>query len=170
MLQSNRPCVRSHGRLSSRHLHQTVIDPDTQPPRRISRRGRAGLVLAAVALAGMLAVAGCLTPADAGLGTHQQLGFPPCSFRVLFDCPCPTCGMTTSWACLVRGQLACACRANCGGTLLAVLAVLGSPWLLLSGVRGRWLGFRPQGDVAAWTLAGIAAITLVQWIVRLAGG
>ena len=43
-----------------------------------------------------------LQPAREGLGTHQQLGLPPCTFRVLFDRPCPSCGMSTSWAHLVR--------------------------------------------------------------------
>ena len=35
------------------------------------------------------------------MGTHQQLGLPPCNFVTLTGYPCPACGMTTSFALLV---------------------------------------------------------------------
>ena len=34
--------------------------------------------------------------------THRQLGLPPCTFYLLTGVPCPSCGMTTSFALLVR--------------------------------------------------------------------
>src|SRR4051812_44857622 len=50
--------------------------------------------------------------------THRQLGMPPCNFLVLTGKPCPSCGMTTSFALLVRGDVGASLRANWAGTLI----------------------------------------------------
>ena len=71
----------------------------------------------------------CLVPDPRGLGTHQQLGLPPCTFRVLFGRPCPACGMTTAWANVLRGRLPPALRANVTGTLLCGLDLAAVGWL-----------------------------------------
>ena len=128
---------------------------------------RIALVVSASVLLAMLVTARTLTPDERGHGTHQQRGLPPCTFYVIFQRPCPACGMTTSWAWLLRGEVGRALAANAGGTLLACLSVVGAAWLLVSALRGRWFGGRP-GD---WTLAGIAGVvslvTAGQWIWRL---
>jgi hypothetical protein len=127
---------------------------------------RIALAALALVLLALLVTARTLTPDARGHGTHQQLGLPPCTFYVIFQRPCPACGMTTSWAWLLRGELGRALAANAGGTLLAGLSLVGGPWLLISAVRGRWLG-RPS----EWTMAGIAAtvglVTAGQWIWRM---
>ena len=125
------------------------------------------LIVSAVGLLALLGVAAALEPDPRGYGTHQRFGLPPCTFRVLFGRRCPTCGMTTAWACLVRGQLSGALRANVGGTLLAALAAVGAPWLLGSALRGRWLGWTPTDTVLAWLAVAVALITLVDWGLRL---
>jgi len=114
-----------------------------------------------------LAVAGVLKPDATGHGTHQQLGLPPCTIYHLFGTPCPTCGMTTSWAHLVRGQVVGAVRANLAGTLLGALAILAVPWLLVSTARGRWLGWIPTWDAGAWIVGTIFSLALVEWGVRM---
>ena len=126
--------------------------------------------MAAVALLGLLAVAAWLKPSPLGYGTHQQLGLPPCTFWVLFGRPCPTCGMTTAWAHLVRGECVSAFRANAGGTLLGMLAILAVPWLLGSARRGTWIGVSPNGTAAAWLSTTILLITLIDWAIRLMSG
>ena len=115
----------------------------------------------------LLATAAWLKPSPLRHGTHQQLGLPPCTFWVLFGRPCPTCGMTTAWAHLVRGQVIGALRANVGGTLLAVVAVIAMPWLLGAAARGRWLGMAPNGAVAACISTTILLVILIDWLVRL---
>lgn len=45
-----------------------------------------------------LIVARFLHPSAKGYGTHQQLGLPPCAFFELTAIPCPSCGLTTSFA------------------------------------------------------------------------
>ncbi len=115
----------------------------------------------------LLATAGTLTPDPRGHGTHQQLGLPPCTFYVIFQRPCPACGMTTSWAWLLRGEIGHALAANAGGTLLAVLGAVAAGWLLLSAVRGQWFGGKP----GEWTVAALACtvclVTAGQWVWRL---
>jgi len=120
-----------------------------------------------LALVTLLGLAAWLRPSDLGLGTHQQLGLPPCSFRFLVHTRCPTCGMTTAWAHAVRGQVAEGLRANAGGVLLAALAAAAAPWLALSAARGRWLGPRPRINALAVLSVVWAAVVLVEWIVRL---
>lgn len=51
----------------------------------------AGLCLA------LLLTAASLSADPHGLGTHEQLALPACSWPALFNAPCPTCGMTTAF-------------------------------------------------------------------------
>ena len=127
-------------------------------------------IVLAVGLSALLGAAAAVRPDPRGLGTHQRFGLPPCTFQVLFGLRCPTCGMTTSWAHLVRGQVIGALRANAGGTLLGILAVAAVPWLLISGLRGTWLGWAPNDTTIAWTASAIALITVVTWVIRLFAG
>ena len=117
-----------------------------------------------------LVLAGIATPNPAGLGTHQSFGLPPCSFRVLFGLRCPTCGMTTAWANLVRGDGIAALKANVAGTLLGIAAAAGSGWLLVSAARGRWLLATPNTFKMAIAASITALISLIEWGIRLASG
>ncbi|MGE0533718.1 MAG: DUF2752 domain-containing protein [Pirellulales bacterium] len=131
---------------------------------------RGGLAVLGLGLATLLAVAVWLEPNPRGRGTHQQLGLPPCSFVMLLDMPCPACGMTTSWAHFVRGQLPSALRANVGGTLLAAIATMFMVWSLVSAVRGRiWLKL-PSDRVLVVLAATVITVTLIDWFVRLYNG
>ena len=141
---------------------------------RLSRGGRA---TAGVALIGLLAgfgLAGYLTPSPAGLGTHQQLGLPPCTVRAIAGIPCPACGMTTSFAHFVRGQWLGSWSANPGGLLLALLCAALIPWLAWVVATGRFRTPRLHGRPSrpeAWGVAGLSAVgfvTLIDWFFRLA--
>jgi len=78
--------------------------------------------------------------------------------------------MTTSWAHLTKGRLAAAFQANAGGALLALLALVGGPWMLASGLRGRWLVAPPHewGTLAVGLV--VLAVTIAQWTLRLSLG
>ncbi|MBN1342454.1 MAG: DUF2752 domain-containing protein [Phycisphaerae bacterium] len=80
--------------------------------------------LTAVAvLAGSLGILGFawhVNPDPKGVGTHRQLGLGPCGFLLTTGLPCPTCGMTTSFAYAVRGRLISAFWSQPAGTLLAL--------------------------------------------------
>lgn len=125
------------------------------------------LLAAGLVLGSLLVTAAILSPNRRGMGTHQQLGLPPCSFVIWFEMRCPACGMTTSWSHLMRGQVIQAMHANTGGLLLGLLALTGTPWMLTSAVLGRWwLGeLRPE-----WVVIGggtVFSVSLVQWLWRL---
>ena len=62
-----------------------------------------------------------LVPDAHGHGTHQQMGFPPCPSVMLFDRPCPGCGLTTSWTALLHGNFGLAFASHPFGPLLYLL-------------------------------------------------
>ena len=164
----NRSCGGRCESLSSPPINRLPVNELGEPRPRLMPAGqRIVLVALAFVLLGLLATAATLTPDARGHGTHQQLGLPPCTFYMIFQRPCPACGMTTSWAWLLRGEIGHAVAANAGGTLLAGLSLAGVPWLLVSGLRGRWFGGRPH----EWTMAAAAGVvslvTAGQWVWRL---
>jgi hypothetical protein len=135
----------------------------------LALRGWQRLLLAASGgvLIGLLATAACLAPSGRGYGTHQALGLPPCTLQMWYGIRCPSCGMTTAWSHMMRGQVVQAAKANSGGAMLAVAAALCGPWMLASGLRGRWLVGPPrEGPILAVGLA-IVVTTLIDWSVRL---
>jgi hypothetical protein len=117
-------------------------------------------------LSGFL-LAAYLKPSPAGFGTHQSLGLPPCSFIIMFGKPCPSCGMTTSFAHFVRGQLPSSLRANAAGTILAVSCVVLMLWSFCCAWKGRYVWFSDPVTLLAYGLSGLAGITLVHWVWRL---
>jgi hypothetical protein len=86
-------------------------------------RGRlAALGIAAGCLMPLI-IAAMLPPSPNGFATHTQLGLQQCAFLERTGLPCPSCGMTTSWAWFVRGNLAASLYVQPMGTVLAVIAV-----------------------------------------------
>jgi hypothetical protein len=132
-----------------------------------SRRRRLATALGALSLLGLLAIAANLTPSPDGIGTHQQLGLPPCTFRALMGFPCPACGMTTSWAHFVRGRWFTAWNTNPGGAILALAAAVAVPWLLISAVRGRWFAVDPPDWSILLLCVLVLAITMIHWLFRV---
>src|SRR5262249_10338372 len=101
------------------------------------------LVLLAVLLVAVFVIACCLNPYDENgeprrYETHRQLGgLPPCTFKYVTGRPCPSCGMTTSFALLMRGDVTNSLRANAVGTLLAIVCLVFIPWSLTCALIGR---------------------------------
>ncbi len=67
--------------------------------------------------------------------THEQLGLPPCRFLQLTGRPCPSCGLTTSFALLAHGDPRSAFRANLAGPFLGFLSLWLWIWSFLCLVR-----------------------------------
>lgn len=116
----------------------------------------------------LLGLAGTLSPDADGLGTHQQLGLPPCSMRLIVGIRCPSCGMTTSWAHFMRGQWPESLRVNPGGFLLALFSVMFAGTSAVVAWNGELPGRSAQRRFAV-ALIIIAAVTVVHWVIRLAG-
>ncbi|MCC9657385.1 DUF2752 domain-containing protein [Rhodopirellula halodulae] len=127
---------------------------------------RLAVGLSALGLAALLVTARVLEPAAGGLGTHQQLGLPPCSMRVLLGVRCPACGMTTSWSWLTRGDLMASAEASLSGTLLGLYALV----VVVLGLRWAGSGRSPRFRVNWWLGFGVVSIGVVcamEWLVRL---
>jgi len=144
-------------------------EPAALPPRAwcLHWVQRVAMVLAGGVLVALLVTASRLTPSPRWMGTHQQLGLPPCTMVQWFGLRCPSCGMTTSWAHLTRGHLLASLRANSGGTLLGIASVVCGPWLLVSGLLGRWIVRPPSEWVTLAAGLAIIGVTLIDWAIRL---
>jgi hypothetical protein len=125
------------------------------------------MVLLALGLAVVFGVARWLEPSPRGFGTHTQLGLPPCHFLWVTGRPCPTCGMTTSFAWFVRGRLDRSWQANPVGVLLAPACLALIPWLLLGAARGKPLGVRSLEPPLIGLVVAAVALSLLSWTVRL---
>lgn len=132
----------------------------------LDRRQRLWALGLACGLFGLLTVSYWLSPNPRGIGTHQQLGLPPCTFVTLFRIPCPTCGMTTSWSHLMHGNVSESWSTNPGGTCLAVVAAIAGTWSLVTSIRGRYRRLIPA-RVAGAIAIGITALTLIAWCGRI---
>ena len=139
-----------------------------QHSERYSRNERLGVFGLGVLLLILLVVASLLKPNAAGLGTHTQLGLPGCTMVTLLGIRCPGCGMTTSWAYAMKGDLESAIHANIGGVLLCFLAAATFPILLLLGIRGRPFATRWFTHVAISVLLIAIFISIIEWLIRLA--
>ena len=135
-------------------------------PAPMRRASRFLLVAAGVAMAGVLGIARWVEPDQRGYGTHEQLGLPPCAFRALTGIPCPSCGMTTSFAYVVRGRLLSAAWTNPGGCLLAIGVAGAIPWCLVSAVVGRTLLVRSPERATITAVLSVFGISLAGWILR----
>lgn len=104
-----------------------------------------------------------LTPSPTGIGTHRVMGLPPCTWVAWGDIPCPTCGMTTSFAHAVRGDLGSSFRAQPLGFLLALataMTMLVSLHVVITGSRLGWAFTKLWSRRTAWTLS---IIVVAAW-------
>lgn len=132
----------------------------------MSRQNRVFAMAAAICLLALFAISSRLTPDPAGLGTHQQLGLPPCSMRLIFGIPCPACGMTTSWSFFVRGQFWSSFSASPAGCLLAGVCCVAAVTLVRVSITGRPVGRRHQWALVAGLLT-VGVVAIVVWGFRV---
>lgn len=104
-----------------------------------------------------------LVPDPRGYGTHQQLGLPPCSFRVFFGTICPTCGGTTSFSHFIRGQWWLSIKANPAVFLFALWCASLIPWSWISIAKRRAVGIDDPAYCVAWSLIVFCVLALLQW-------
>lgn len=144
------------------------------PARTCAREGAAAARwVAALVLAGCVAVYGVaawVRPDPRGYGTHEQFGTGPCGFVVVTGYPCPTCGMTTAFAYVVRGRWGRAFLAQPAGFAFAlgglVLAVVSATTL----VTGRWPRWLVRLVGSYWFFLGVLGLLLAGWAFKLLVG
>jgi hypothetical protein len=133
---------------------------------------RAGLIGIALGLVAIFVIAAWLDPYDENgnarrMGTHLQTGLPPCTFQTITGLPCPSCGMTTSFALLVRGDVMNSLRANAVGTLLALFWLALIPWSLACAIRRRYYAIVSAERAILAAVLVFVVLLIVRWAVVL---
>ena len=142
-----------------------VARPSKPAIDRLANLGWGALGAVPLLTAGLL-----LTPAAKGVGTHQQLGLPPCTFLYLTGFPCAFCGMTTSWTHAAHGDVLSSIVTQPMGFVLFAVDLGLVVWLLGAAVAGR-PGFRPEGLltwIPRWLWWSALAGTLGAWAYKIA--
>lgn len=96
---------------------------------------------ASLALGAVLIACAATAPSPSGRGTHQRWGLPACLIcQVSGRTRCPSCGLTTAFCHILRGQIAQAQNCNPAGLPIfglwlaavgycAAIALVGKRWL-----------------------------------------
>lgn len=156
------------------HLPMTDEDRPTeqagQP--RLTWGIRITLVFVVALLIALFSLAAWLDPYDASGKarkdeTHRQLGLPECTFKNLTGKPCPSCGMTTSFSLLLRGDFIHAYEANEVGLLLASFLLVCIPWAIISLFRNRLVYIESLERALTWAVAVFLTLLLVRWAIVL---
>jgi hypothetical protein len=159
-----RMAMNSPPTTSSQEIEEQVLEAIPVP--RLWVRGT--LIGIALTLCAVFAVAIWLNPYnDDGsprtMATHRQMGLPPCTFFNTTGVPCPSCGMTTSFALLMHGDVRNSLRANAVGTLLAGFCLLLIPWCLASAVMQRTLFVRSMERALTLLVLSFLTLMLLRW-------
>jgi len=125
-------------------------------------------VLALAFVSAVFALGLHLRPSPDLMGTHQQLGFPPCSFRAIFGLPCPGCGGTTAVCYMLHGRPMMALKSSLFGSAV-FLALLGTWILSLAAlVLRRPIALNIEGMDGVRLVGYTVSLMLVSWIVKIA--
>jgi hypothetical protein len=125
------------------------------------------LIVAGSSIA-LLLIARLLRPSVDGVGTHRQLGLPPCAFLHFTSVPCPSCGLTTSVAHAARLHFYESVVTQPFGLVVFISAVLGIPlsiyfiyrrvpWSNFNRLRGRNL-----------VIYLMIALFILSWLYKIA--
>lgn len=137
-------------------------------PPRAPRGDRIGSGIAALLCLGLLSVAAWLSPSGDGHGTHEQLGLAPCTWVALFDKPCPTCGMTTSFAHTADASFLTAATTQPLGMLLAIGAAAMFWTTAHTAATGSRASHAALGLVNGRSLVVMLILGLGAWAYKLA--
>ena len=103
----------------------------------------------------VILVARSLSPSPLGYGSHLQLGLPPCGLLIFSGVPCPSCGLTTSFAHLSRMQWTQGWQANPWGVFLFAGLIASLPF-----AAGAFLKAKPVLETLQQIHAEKIALTL----------
>lgn len=142
------------------HAPPTAAPP---APLRATRGERLTCAILALAAAAVIGIAAWLQPSPAGVGTHQALGLAPCGWMSGMGIPCPTCGMTTSFAHAAHGDLAASFRAQPMGLLLAVGTAAAGLVALHVAATGSRLGHLLGARLTPRAILALAVLALLAW-------
>ncbi len=132
-----------------------------------SHRTRLNAVLVLVGVIAIVGVSFYVEPDPARTNAKRRLPLRPCGFLMTTGLPCPTCGMTTSFAFMARGHAVAAFEQQPAGALLALLTAGLGVLALVVLVTGRrfeinWYRINPMH-----VLVGFMALFMGSWVYRI---
>jgi hypothetical protein len=102
-----------------------------------------------------------------GVGTHEQLGLPPCGFVEMFDgVPCPSCGFTTTFTLAAHGRPLDAFANQPFGFLVFLGALAAVPLTALAVVKGISLFEATERWPWIRIFFGLLALWLLGWLYK----
>ena len=116
----------------------------------------------------ILALSAWFKPVGSGVGTHEQLDLPPCSFLERTGYPCPTCGLTTSVSAMAHGEIFLALKSHPFGVVIFVATMILAAAGAIELLTGR-KAMSKLGKPAWWALGSILGLFL-GWVVKLIWG
>ncbi len=120
----------------------------------------------------LLLVASLLRPSADGVGTHRQLGLPPCAFLHFTGIPCPSCGLTTSVVHAARLHFYQSLVTQPFGLIVFICAVLSIP-LSIYFIRRRipWsdLNIFPGRSIVIYSMLALFILSWLYKIVAMKG-
>ena len=135
---------------------------------RLQWKSRCAMGAVTVAGSALLGIAAWLTPSAEGFGTHTQLGIAPCSWPATVGIPCPSCGMTTAFACAADGRFVDSLRAQPAGFLLAVATAGLTVACAYAALTGSRLVSALGDSMGAWGWWIVGGILLASWAYKIA--
>ncbi len=142
-------------------------NPERTTPLCATLGARLGAGFFALMTLGVLTTAAWLSPSNAGHGTHTQLGLDACAWAVWFDKPCPSCGMTTSFAHAGEGHWAKSATTQ----PFALLLVIGSAAVfwgsLVQAATGAKVGHAFMGMLRPRVFLAFGALAAGAWIYKI---
>lgn len=124
---------------------------------------RAAQAVVAVILAAALAMGLVMEPSPTGTGTHTLIGLPPCGMLLSTGKPCPTCGVTTSFALACHGRFVDATVNQPFGVVVFGCVVGGLALCVFSLATGRsWLPLAAVVPVSV-AAAALGLLALMAW-------
>ncbi len=128
---------------------------------------RVFLVIIALLSAFLVFLGMILDPDPSGVGTHCQLGLPPCDFLIRTGKPCITCGATTAFSLAAHGRILSAFETQPLGATLFFICLLAIFLCVKSIVTGNSLFLRISLLPWATIIILFIAFALLSWIYKL---
>jgi hypothetical protein len=116
----------------------------------------------------VLGIARWLTPSPTGVGTHERLGLPPCLFLKFFGLPCPSCGLTTSFAHAARFHFVRSALTQPFGLAAFLMMVLLVPASLVLWQRRVPVNRALQARGVDALMYAMVALYLIGWVYKMA--
>lgn len=109
-----------------------------------------------------------LTPSANGYGTHEQLGLPPCGFLMITGYPCPSCGLTTSFAHFAHGHILASLSAQPFGTFLFIVLIGLTFFAIWAMVKKIPFSEVMNSEYMEWGQYGMLLLLLLSWGYKIA--